>query len=60
GAVAVAGDELMLGFPTGHLGGAEQLRWSLASEWGRYEAIGTPVMARDDAPDDDQPVDHPS
>lgn len=58
--VAVAGDELVLAFPSGHLGGAQRLRWSLASEWGRYEAIGTPVMARDDAPDDDQPVDHPS
>lgn len=54
------GAELVVRFPRDHLGGARQLRWSLASEWGRYEAMGTDAMARDQAPDDGQPVTHPS
>lgn len=58
--VTVDADELVVRFPLSHLGGARQLRWSLASEWGRYDAIGTAAMARDDAPDGDRPVSHPS
>ncbi|HVF74425.1 MAG TPA: hypothetical protein VM938_05205 [Acidimicrobiales bacterium] len=52
-AVTVAGDEVVLRFPLSHLGNAEQFRWSLASEWGRYEVLGTAATARDDAPDND-------
>lgn len=51
--VTVAGDEVVLRFPLSHLGTAEQFRWSLASEWGRYEVLGTAATARDDAPDND-------
>ena len=32
-------------------GGAEAFRWSLASEYGAYAALGTPAAARDQAPD---------
>lgn len=52
-AVEVAGDELILRFPLAYLGNARSFRWSLASEWGRYEVISTPAAASDDAPDDD-------
>jgi hypothetical protein len=52
-AITVAGDEVVLRFPLSHLGGAEAFRWSLASEWGRYEVLGTVATARDDAPDHD-------
>lgn len=55
-AVALAGDELVLRFPASHLGGASRLRWSLASEWGKYEVISTLAAARDDAPDNDAAV----
>lgn len=48
-----AGDVLTLRFPLDHLGGAATFRWSLASQYGTYEQLGTPVAARDDAPDDD-------
>lgn len=51
--IAVTGDEVVLRFPLGHIDGAERFRWSLASEWGRYEGLGTPATARDDAPDFD-------
>src|SRR5688572_29510098 len=51
--VAVERDEVVLRFPLSHIGGAERLRWSLASEWGRYEVLGTDATARDDAPDFD-------
>lgn len=52
-AVEVAGDELVLRFPLAHLADPPAFRWSLASEWGRYEVISTPAAARDDAPDND-------
>jgi hypothetical protein len=58
--VTTEGDEVVLRFPTSHLAGAERFQWSTASEWGRYEALGTPAMARDDAPDDDEAVRFPS
>ena len=51
--VSVAGDELVAAFPLGHLGDGTDFRWSVASEWGRHEALGTPAAARDDVPDDD-------
>lgn len=50
---------LVLRFPTTHLHDATVFRWSIASEWGRYEAIGTDLAARDDAPDDDGAVRFP-
>ena len=59
-AITVEGEEVVAKFPVGHVGGAETFRWSLASEYGRYEAIGTTAMARDDAPDNDQPVAFPN
>lgn len=52
-AIEVAGDEVVLRFPLARVGGAERFRWSLATEWGRYEAISTSATARDDAPDFD-------
>jgi hypothetical protein len=58
--VTVEGDELVLGFATGLVGDAERFRWSLASEWGRYEVLGTLAAARDDAPDDDGSVTFPT
>jgi len=51
--VAVEGAEVVVRFPLSHLAFAERFRWALASEWGRYEVLGTVAMARDDAPDDD-------
>lgn len=51
--IEVVGDEVVLRFPLARVGGAERFRWSLASEWGRYEVLGTPATARDDAPDFD-------
>jgi hypothetical protein len=51
--VTPEGDEVVARFPLSHLGGAERFRWALASEWGRYEAIGTVAAARDDVPDND-------
>lgn len=44
------GDEVVLRFPASHLP-VEHLRWSLASEWGRYATLGTDATARDRAPD---------
>lgn len=58
--VTIAEDELVLRFPASHLGGAARLRWSLASEWGRYEVISTMGAARDDAPDNDGAASFPS
>jgi hypothetical protein len=52
-AVSTEGDALVLRFPLTHLGFAERFRWSVASEWGRYEVLGTTATARDDAPDND-------
>lgn len=51
--VKAEGGDVVVRFPLAHLGNAEQFRWALASEWGRYEVLGTIAMARDDMPDDD-------
>lgn len=51
--VEVAGGELVMRFPLSHLANSRGFRWSLASEWGRYEVISSPAAARDDAPDND-------
>jgi hypothetical protein len=51
--VTAEGAEVVLRFPASHLGGFERFRWSIASEWGRYEVLGTAATARDDAPDND-------
>ena len=59
-AVTVDGDEVVLRFGLNHLGGADRIRWALSSEWGRYEAIGTPTMARDQAPNGGRPADFPA
>lgn len=56
--VAVVRGELVLRFPVTAVG-ATTFRWSLASEWGRYELIGTRAAARDDLPDDDRPAPSP-
>jgi hypothetical protein len=53
------GGRLVLRFPLSTLGGADRFRWSVASEWGRYEVIGTDLAARDDLPDGDQPAPFP-
>ena len=58
--VEVAGNEVVGRFPLAHLASAETFRWSLASEWGRYEVIGTTAAARDDAPDNDVPARFPA
>jgi hypothetical protein len=47
------GDEIVARFPLSHVAAAERFRWSIASEWGRYETIGTTAAARDDVPDND-------
>ena len=52
-------DEVVIRFPTSLLGGATSFRWSVASEWGKYETISTDLAARDDAPDNDQAVTYP-
>jgi hypothetical protein len=51
--VAPEGDEVVMQFPATHLTGATRFRWSIASEWGRYDALGTLATARDAMPDDD-------
>ena len=51
--VGAEGGDVVLRFPLSHLGYAERFRWSIASEWGRYEVLGSPATARDDAPDND-------
>lgn len=44
-------DEVVLRFALLHLDRSSRFRWSLASEWGSYEAIGSTSMVRDYAPD---------
>lgn len=46
-------------FPHGHLSDARSFRWSVGSEWGRYEVIGTDAAARDSAPEDHGSVPFP-
>jgi hypothetical protein len=48
--ITTEADEVVLRFPASHLP-VERLRWSVATEWGRYEALGTDLTARDRAPD---------
>lgn len=52
-AVAAEGGEVVVRFPLSHLVHAERFRWAIASEWGRYDVLGTIGTARDDAPDND-------
>lgn len=59
-AVAPEGAEVVARFPLSHLAGAQRLRWSLASEWGRYASLGTTAAARDDLPDNDAPATFPT
>jgi hypothetical protein len=49
--VLVDGGDLVVRFPPAYVGEAEAFRWSLASEYGRYATLGTPLTTRDDAPD---------
>lgn len=58
--VSFEGGRLVLRFPLSLLAGDDRFRWSIASEWGRYEVIGTDLAARDDAPDGDQPAQLPA
>lgn len=48
--ITTEADEVVLRFPGAHLP-VERLRWSVATEWGRYESLGTDLTARDRAPD---------
>jgi hypothetical protein len=57
--IAVVAGEVVMTFDASLLGGAERFRFAASSEYGRYETIGTELMARDDAPDDDQPARFP-
>jgi len=57
--VLVRDGELVVQFPPQHVGMADTFRWSLASEYGGYGALGTAETARDDAPDDDRAVAFP-
>jgi hypothetical protein len=51
------GDSIVMRFDAPHVGNARNFRWSIASEWGRYETLDGPASVKDDAPDDDQPAD---
>jgi hypothetical protein len=57
--VSVIGDGLVLGFPLEILDGAERFRWAVASEWGRYDQLGTPMSVRDEMPDGGAPAPFP-
>ena len=59
-AVAPEGSDVVARFPRDHLRSAETFRWSVASEWGRYESLGTTAAVRDDLPDDDAAAPFPS
>ena len=50
--VSVEGRTLVATFPVERLAGAQEFRWSAASEWGSYEAMATSTTARDYAPDE--------
>lgn len=58
--VLVDGGQLVVRFSPAHVGDATRFRWSLASEYGRYATLGTPLTARDDAPDGDVAVSFPA
>jgi len=57
--VEVVDAAVVMTFPANKLASAERFRFATASEYGRYETIGTDLMARDDAPDNDQPARFP-
>lgn len=57
--VGVEGGQLVLRFPLPVLDGAERFRWAVASEWGRYEQLGTLLTVRDEMPDDGAPAPFP-
>lgn len=50
--VTVEDGAVVIRFPLGHLGGAEWLQWSAATQWGTFEELETGTEARDRAPDD--------
>ena len=56
---AVSDGKVILSFDASLLANAERFRFATSSEYGRYETIGTELMARDDAPDNDQPARFP-
>jgi hypothetical protein len=58
--IETSGPEIVVRFPLSNLGDATSFRWSVASEWGRYETLGTTLMARDDMPDNDAAVQFPA
>ncbi len=58
--VEVEGNELQLLFPDVMLDQPERLRFSVASEYGALDVIGSDFAHRDDAPDDDEAVSFPS
>lgn len=57
--VRVEDERLRVDFPASVLDGSSAFRWAIASEWGRYEQLGTALAVRDDAPDDDRPAAFP-
>jgi hypothetical protein len=57
--VTPEGDEVVLRFPLSHLKDARRFRWSVESEWGRYEALGSPTTSRDAMPDGGAPAPFP-
>lgn len=57
--VDVEDGRLVLRFPLAVLDGAERLRWAVASEWGRYEQLGSPLSVRDEMPDEGAPAPFP-
>lgn len=57
--VLVEAGDLVVRFPPAYVGSADAFRWSLASEYGRYAALGTTRTSRDDAPDEDAAVAFP-
>lgn len=57
--VTVRNGRVVMTFDASLVGSAERFRFATSSEYGRYETIGTELMARDDAPDNDQPARFP-
>lgn len=51
---------LVMRFPLEHLGRAERLQWSAASQWGTFDELQTGTESRDRAPDDGHGVLWPS
>ncbi|MFP5323009.1 MAG: hypothetical protein ACLGIC_14355, partial [Acidimicrobiia bacterium] len=57
--VSVAGSAIHVDFGGAIIGSPASLRFSLASEYGPLEVIGSDFARRDDAPDDDRAVSFP-